>query len=104
MSPSLPRHKNCTANAVFCIFNRTPVEPGVIHFLTKEPNMKKMFWFCLPLTLAACNNTAKDSVAKADSANEAKADSTGSDSSNRANKPSLGVSESTADFLVSVAD
>ncbi|MFL5741607.1 MAG: DUF4142 domain-containing protein [Flavisolibacter sp.] len=63
----------------------------------------------IPAFLVACNNSSKDSVDKADSVNEAKADTTNGnnmnrDSMNNAGKPTLGVSESAAEFLVKVAD
>jgi putative membrane protein len=61
--------------------------------------------------LISCNNQGKDSVAKADSINDAKTDTTnrsGNDSLNANRDTSragtLGVSESASDFLVKVAD
>jgi putative membrane protein len=57
----------------------------------------------LPFVLLACNNAGKDSVEKADSANEAKSDSI--DKKGTANKNGMvGVDESTASFMVNVAD
>jgi putative membrane protein len=76
-------------------------------YIVKQICMKKISWLCLALqcSLLACNNTAKDSVAKADSINEAKRDTTNrNDSLRNGSRPALGVSESTADFLVKVAD
>ena len=67
--------------------------------------MKKrsLLLFALPFALLACNNESKDSVQKADSANEAKSDTSMSDSS-RTNKMTIAVDEPTADFMVKVAD
>ena len=68
--------------------------------------MKKILglFIALSFTVIACNNSAKDSVEKADSSNEAKTDSTNikRDSSNK--NGALGLDESTASFLVNVAD
>jgi putative membrane protein len=58
----------------------------------------------LPFVFLACNNEGKDSVEKADSANEAKMDTTSSDTSNTSNKPMIAVDETTSDFMVKVAD
>jgi putative membrane protein len=67
--------------------------------------MKKrsLLLFALPFALLACNNGSSDSVEKADSANEAKSDTSTSDTSN-ANKMTIAVDQSTADFMVKVAD
>jgi putative membrane protein len=43
-------------------------------------------------------------VEKADSANEAKMDTTSGDTSNTSNKPVMAVDQSTSDFMVKVAD
>jgi putative membrane protein len=68
--------------------------------------MKKTFWYCLalPFAIMACNDSAKDSVEKADSTNEAKSDSVvkGKDSTNA--NGLLNVDEGTASFMVNVAD
>jgi putative membrane protein len=69
--------------------------------------MKKMSFVLLALPIVfACNNGAKDSVEKADSANEAKTDTTSnySDTTNKMNQGTLGVDQSTSDFMVKVAD
>jgi putative membrane protein len=58
----------------------------------------------LPFVFLACNNEGKDSVEKADSANEAKMDTTSSDTSNTSNKPMIAVDGTTSDFMVKVAD
>jgi putative membrane protein len=58
----------------------------------------------LPFVFLACNNGGKDSVEKADSANEAKMDTTSADTSNTSNKPMIAVDQSTSDFMVKVAD
>ena len=62
--------------------------------------MKKRSWIllALPIVFVACNNEAKDSVEKADSANESKMDT----SSNTTK--TIAVDESTSDFMVTVAD
>jgi putative membrane protein len=72
--------------------------------------MKKLSFVLLVLPIAfACNNGGKDSVEKADSANEAKSD-TGSNYNDTTNKMStegtgtIAVDQSTADFMVKVAD
>ena len=70
--------------------------------------MKKISFVLLVLPIVfACNNGSKDSVGKADSANEAKSD-TGTKYNDTANKMSSGgtiaVDQSTADFMVKVAD
>src|SRR6476620_2281799 len=69
-------------------------------------NMKKILWLglILPVALVACNNSAKDSVEKADSTNEAKSDSDTRASDTMHQAGVLGVSESTSKFLVDVAD
>ncbi len=68
--------------------------------------MKKILWLglILPFAMIACNNTASDSVEKADSANAAKNDSMNNlgDTTNR--NGVLGVDESTSKFLVNTAD
>ena len=66
--------------------------------------MKKEFSFlsmlCLLAALTACNNASnKDAVEKADSANEAKADTSSSHAST-----TVAVDEKTSDFMVKVAD
>jgi putative membrane protein len=68
--------------------------------------MKKISWFflTLPFVLIACNNQNKDSVEKADSANQAKADTSNTMDTTSTTKGVLGVDESTASFLVKVAD
>jgi putative membrane protein len=70
--------------------------------------MKKISFVLLALPIVfACNNSSKDSVEKADSANEAKSD-TGNrynDTSNQSNTSgTIAVDQSTADFMVKVAD
>ena len=72
--------------------------------------MKKISFVLLALPIVfACNNTGKDSVEKADSANEAKSD-TGTSYNNDTAKNKmnnggvLAVDQSTADFMVKVAD
>jgi len=70
--------------------------------------MKKISFVLLALPIVfACNNSSKDSVEKADSANEAKSD-TGNrynDTSNQSNASgTIAVEQSTADFMVKVAD
>jgi putative membrane protein len=68
--------------------------------------MKKILWLGLALPLAiACNNTGKDSVEKADSANEAKSDSMNGYRDNTTSRNgTLGVNEATSKFMVDVAD
>jgi putative membrane protein len=69
--------------------------------------MKKISFVLLALPLVfACNNGGKDSVEKADSANEAKSDTTSStDTTNKMSSAgTLAVDQSTADFMVKVAD
>jgi putative membrane protein len=68
--------------------------------------MKKILWLglALPIAIIACNNTEKDSVAKADSANEAKSDSMNHYNDTVSGNGALGVNESTSKFLVDVAD
>jgi putative membrane protein len=70
--------------------------------------MKKILWLLMmPLGMVACNNSASDSVEKADSVNEAKSDSgnNNANTSNNNNKNGvLGVDESTSSFMVHVAD
>jgi putative membrane protein len=70
--------------------------------------MKKISFVLLALPIVfACNNGGKDSVEKADSANEAKSD-TGTSYNDTTNKMStagtIAVDQSTADFMVKVAD
>ncbi len=76
--------------------------------------MKKIFAIALALPFAiACNNSSNDSVQKADSANEAKSDTSTmgnngnsmSDTST-ANKPmgTVAVDQSTSEFMTKVAD
>jgi putative membrane protein len=61
--------------------------------------MKKrtLLLFALPLLVAACNNTASDSVDKADSANKAKMDSPSS-------RPGLSTDAESSTFLVDAAN
>ena len=62
--------------------------------------MKNRFWLlAVPFLFMACNNEGKDSVAKADSANEAK-----NDSSDKKNGAVIKVSDGTASFMTKVAD
>ncbi|MBC7905115.1 MAG: DUF4142 domain-containing protein [Gemmatimonadaceae bacterium] len=65
--------------------------------------MKKYSWLivALPLALAACNNEAGDSVDKADSANEAKADI--QDTANNG-ATVIAADEESAEFMVAAAD
>jgi putative membrane protein len=67
--------------------------------------MKKISLICLalPLALIACNDQSKDSVEKADSSNKAKSDSVVYPKDTTKNGV-LGVDESTASFMVNVAD
>jgi len=71
--------------------------------------MKKISFVLLALPIVfACNNSSKDSVEKADSANEAKSDTGSSYNDTTKNKMDNGgtiaVDQSTADFMVKVAD
>jgi putative membrane protein len=70
--------------------------------------MKKISFVLLALPIVfACNNGGKDSVEKADSANEAKSDTGANynDTTNKnANAGTIAVDQSTADFMVKVAD
>src|SRR5256885_1244962 len=68
--------------------------------------MKKISWFflTLPFVLIACNNQNKDSVEKADSTNQAKADTSNTMDTTSTTKGVLGVDDKTASFLVKVAD
>jgi putative membrane protein len=71
--------------------------------------MKKISFVLLALPFVfACNNSSKDSVEKADSANEAKSDTNSNYNDTTHNKMSSGgtiaVDQSTADFMVKVAD
>jgi putative membrane protein len=61
--------------------------------------MKKgsLLLFSIPFLIAACNNTASDSVEKADSANEAKQDSPSS-------RPGISTDAATTSFLVDAAN
>src|ERR1700738_3425989 len=63
-------------------------------------NMALLF-LGIPIALASCNNSAKDSVEKADSANVAK-----SDTGNKSTDPTMktGMDESTAHFMVEAAN
>jgi putative membrane protein len=68
--------------------------------------MKKISFVLLALPLVfACNNGSKDSVEKADSANEAKSDTTNNkmDTSSKMSN-TVAVDQSTSDFMVKVAD
>lgn len=64
--------------------------------------MKKRtgFLLALPFALLACNNDSKDSVEKADSANQAKLDSPGKNM----NSQPLTTDEASSSFLVKAAD
>ena len=76
-------------------------------FIRKNITMKKITFILLAAPiLFACNNAGKDSVEQADSANEAKSDSgtVMNDSTNRTMGGALAVDQSTADFMVKVAD
>jgi len=59
---------------------------------------KRSIAFTLPFLLLACNNEGKDSVEKADSANEAKMDS------NSTTSKTLQTDEASSSFLVKAAD
>lgn len=59
---------------------------------------KSLLLLALPFALFACNNEAKDSVEKADSANQAKLDSNG------AGGQTITTDENTTNFLVKAAD
>jgi putative membrane protein len=59
---------------------------------------KRSIAFALPFLLLACNNEGKDSVEKADSANEAKMDS------NSTTSQTLQTDEASSSFLVKAAD
>jgi putative membrane protein len=65
---------------------------------------KRLIFLALPFVFA-CNNGSKDSVEKADSANEAKSDTSNS-MSNSTNKMSgtMAVDQSTSDFMTKTAD
>jgi putative membrane protein len=58
----------------------------------------------LPLVFLACNNGGKDSVEKADSANEAKIDTTLTNDTTTSAKTMISVDATTSDFMVKVAD
>ena|ERR1051326_6971518 len=69
--------------------------------------MKKISFVLLALPFVfACNNGTKDSVEKADSANEAKSDTTNhtDTSSKMSTAGTMAVDQSTSDFMVKVAD
>lgn len=70
--------------------------------------MKKISFVLLALPVVfACNNSSNDSVQKADSANEAKSDTSNlnNDTTNKNNTAgTIAVDQSTADFMVKVAD
>ena len=70
--------------------------------------MKKISFVLLALPFVfACNNESKDSVQKADSANEAKSDTTNNKmdtSTKMSTAGTIAVDQSTADFMVKVAD
>ena len=59
---------------------------------------KRLIVFALPFVVLACNNEAKDSVEKADSANEAKMDS------NSTTSQTLQTDAESSQFLVKAAD
>jgi len=67
---------------------------------------KSLLLLALPFTIIACNNESKDSVEKADSTNEVKADTMNnlSDTTNTNKGGTMAVDQSTADFMVKVAD
>lgn len=66
--------------------------------------MKNRSWLLVvPFLFMACNNGSSDSVSKADSTNEAKNDSSNTGDASKM-KGALGVSESTASFMTTVAD
>ncbi len=58
----------------------------------------------LPFVFLACNNGGKDSVEKADSANEAKIDTTLANDTTTSAKTMISVDQTTSDFMVKVAD
>jgi putative membrane protein len=58
---------------------------------------RTLFLLALPFAILACNNEAKDSVEKADSINDARADTTSA-------APAISVDQSTSEFMVKVAD
>jgi putative membrane protein len=107
---SLP-HFACYFYFLIRLFNWHKVFIGsTVEFLVIRKNiiMKKISFVLMSLPLVfACNNSSNDSVSKADSANEAKAD-TNTAYSDTTNKMSGGgtmaVEQSTADFMVKVAD
>src|SRR6266576_4251483 len=69
--------------------------------------MKKIPFVLLTLPFVfACNNGSKDSVEKADSANEAKADTTSTNdtTSKMSQGGTMAVDQATSDFMVKVAD
>ncbi|HEV8283323.1 MAG TPA: DUF4142 domain-containing protein [Chitinophagaceae bacterium] len=68
--------------------------------------MKKISFVLLglPFVFAACNNGGKDSVEKADSANEAKIDTTLANDTTTSAKTMIAVDEPTSSFMVKVAD
>ena len=67
---------------------------------------KSLLLLALPFAIIACNNESKDSVEKADSTNEVKADTMNnlSDTTNTNKGGTMAVDQSTADFMVKVAD
>jgi putative membrane protein len=71
--------------------------------IRKNIIMKKRSFILLAtaLVFAACNNEGKDSVEKADSANESKMDTVHADTTTAA---TIAVDEATSDFMVKVAD
>jgi putative membrane protein len=67
--------------------------------------MKKRFWLLtIPFIFMACNNGSSDSVAKADSTNEAKSDSNNTGDNSKMQGGALGVNEASASFMTGVAD
>ena len=67
--------------------------------------MKKISFVLMALPFVfACNNGSKDSVEKADSANEAKIDTTLANDTTTSAKTMIGVDATTSDFMVKVAD
>jgi putative membrane protein len=67
--------------------------------------MKKISFILLALPLFfACNNGGKDSVESADSANEAKIDTTLANDTTTSAKTMIAVDEPTSSFMVKVAD
>jgi putative membrane protein len=66
--------------------------------------MKTILSLVLPLAFWACHNQGKDSVEKADSANNAKRESTITYTDTSSHKAKMGVDKLTSSFMVNVAD